>query len=197
MKKREKQIEKLLVIAKVPPDRLEKARQELNWRIPVISKGSSELRKLKSQEDNNDYFDAIEKSAGYLVSALKHLKTHAYGHAQFWFHSFLSPDPTTTNVWEEAIEEQQVFKMLEEILTAARKARISRVGRPEALWKQVLVEGAYLAFDSIKSPELRATERGPFYQFAMAFCEAAAGEGFDEEILLQVRKALKARSQRE
>src|SRR4051794_16055231 len=191
MKKREKQIEKLLVIAKVPPDNLDKARQELNWRIPVISRGSSELRKLKNPRDHNDYFDAIEKSAESLVTALKHLKTHNYGHAQFWFPSFLSRDPTTTtNVWEEAIEEKQVFKMLGEILTAAREAKISKDGRPLLHWKRVLVRQAYLAFESIKSPGLRATERGPFCQFAMTFCEAAEDKDVGS-ILLQVREVLK------
>jgi hypothetical protein len=190
MKALQKQIEKLLVIAKVPPDKLDKARQELNWRIRAARKFSSGYRKQKNPQEHNEYFEDIERSATSLIAAIKRVETNEHAALHFWWE------------WQETWGEapKQVFGTLDRIVKSARDSKRARKpdkkrwGRPELLWKQALVDGAYFAFHSIKSPELRATERGEFYQFAMTFCEAAA-EGFEGEILLQVRKALKGRSQ--
>ena len=192
-KKLEEQIANLLELAKVPSERRGKARDDLAQRIRIACHNAKTLHQRKNPQDHNDPFDAIEKASTSLKAAIKDLdkEPNKWAHVEFWSAHFLVPGLTAVQALEANLDPKQVFGLLDKIETTARGARVSRIGRPEALVKQVLVRQAYLAFEAIKSPELKASQyhKGSFYRFAELFCEAAEGKDVGP-IDRQVRQVL-------
>jgi hypothetical protein len=151
------------------------------------------LHQRKNPQDHNDIFDAIDKASTSLKAAIKDLdkEQNKVARLAFWDAHFFASDLTAAQILEADLNPKQVFGLLDKIETTARGARVSRIGRPEALVKQVLVRQAYVAFEAIKSPELKASQyhEGPFYHFAESFCEAAEGKRVGS-IDRQVRQVL-------
>ena len=205
---RQKQIDKLLQIAKVPSEKQVKARQDLEYRLRLAQHMSTLALQRKNPKDHNSYFDGIEKAVTSLIKGIKRLETNGPAEADFWFSSAFEPEPIFKGTRKSSVEQvasiesarkanvDQVLTTLEKILLASREGRYNRMGRPGAIWKQRLVYYAHELFESMKAPEMRASEYapGPFYLFVKLFCETAMGEDVGT-ITLQIRRALKRHSQ--
>jgi predicted nucleic acid-binding protein len=116
-----------------------------------------------SPAKHNAPLDKIERAR--LIAALEQLRRHPYAHASFWrFEAF---GPVNANEFERA----DVIPTLTNIRDAARKARVSKTGRPRNFRKQQIVDLA-LAFCARFSPKKPSNDVNNFFPcFAERFFE--------------------------
>ena len=92
-----------------------------------------------SPAKHNAPLDKIERASDRLITALEQLRRHPHAHASFWRFEAFGP------VYASEFERADVIPSLTNIRDAARKARVSRTGRPRNFRKQQIVDLA-LAF---------------------------------------------------
>jgi hypothetical protein len=139
-----------------------------------------------SPAKHNAPLDKIERAR--LIAALEQLRRHPYAHASFWrFEAF---GPVNANEFERA----DVIPTLTNIRDAARKARVSKTGRPRNFRKQQIVDLA-LAFCARFSPKKPSNDVNNFFPcFAERFFELSTESSVDGQghgITRQVKVALK------
>jgi hypothetical protein len=141
-----------------------------------------------SPAKHNAPLDKIERASDRLIAALEQLKRHPYAHVSFWRFEAFGP------VYASEFERADVTATLTNIRDAARKARVSRTGRPRNYRKQHIVDLA-LAFCARFSPKKPSSDANNFFPaFAERFFELATGssvEGEGHGISRQVKVALK------
>ena len=132
--------------------------------------------------------DKIDRASDRLIAALEQLRRHPYAHASFWRFEAFRP------VYASEFERADVIATLTNIRDAARKARVSRTGRPRNFRKQQIVDLA-LAFCARFSPKTPSNDVNNFFPpFAERFFELSTESsvgGPGHGISRQVRVALK------
>jgi hypothetical protein len=140
-----------------------------------------------SPAKHNAPLDKIERASDRLIAALEQLRRHPYAHVSFWRFAAFGPAASE-------LERAGVIPTLTNIRAAARKARISRTGRPRNYHKQQIVDLA-LAFCARFSPKRPSSDVNNFFPpFAERFFELATDsfvEGTGHGIGRQVKAALK------
>jgi hypothetical protein len=142
-----------------------------------------------SPAKHNTPLDKIERVSDRLIAALEQLRRHPYAHASFWRFAALGP------VHAGELESAGVRTTLKNIRDAARRARISRTGRPRNFRKQQIVDVA-LAFCARFSPNRPSGDANNFFlHFAERFFEhstglsiADKGHGIDRQIKVALRR---------
>ena len=141
-----------------------------------------------SPAKHNAPLDKIERASDRLIAALEQLRRHLYAHASFWRFEAFGP------VYASEFERADVIATLTNIRDAARKARVSRTGRPRNFRKQQIVDLA-LAFCARFSPKTPSNDVNNFFPpFAERFFELSTESsvgGPGHGISRQVRVALK------
>ena len=141
-----------------------------------------------SPAKHNAPLDKIERASDRLIAALEQLRRHPYAHASFWRFAAFGP------VYASEFERADVISTLTNIRDAARKARVSRTGRPRNFRKQQIVDLA-LAFCARFSPKRPSSDVNNFFPpFAERFFELSTEssvEGKGHGISRQVKVALK------
>ena len=141
-----------------------------------------------SPAKHNAPLDKVERASDRLIAALEELRRHPYAHASFWRFEAFGP------VYASEFERADVIPTLANIRAAARKARISRTGRPRNYHKQQIVDLA-LSFCAKFSPKRPSSDVTNFFPpFAERFFELATDssvEGTGHGIGRQVKVALK------
>ena len=136
---------------------------------------------------HNAPLDKIERASDRLIAALKQLRRHPYAHVSFWRFAAFGP------VYASEFERAGVIPTLTNIRDAARKARVSRTGRPRNFRKQHIVDLA-LAFCARFSPSRPSSDVNNFFpRFTKRFFEHSTGLSVDEKgqgIERQIRVAL-------
>ena len=118
-----------------------------------------------SPAKHNAPLDKIERASDRLIAALEQLRRHPYAHASFWRFEAFGP------VYASEFERAGVIPTLTNIRDAARKARVSRTGRPRNFRKQQIVDLA-LAFCARFSPKRPSSDVNNFFPpFAKRFFE--------------------------
>jgi hypothetical protein len=132
--------------------------------------------------------DKIERASDRLIAVLEQLRRHPHAHASFWRFEAFGP------VYTSEFERADVIPTLTNIRDAARKARVSRIGRPRNFRKQHIVDLA-LAFCARFSPKKPSDDVNNFFPpFAERFFELSTEssvEGPGHGISRQVKAALK------
>ena len=140
-----------------------------------------------SPAKHNAPLDKIERASDRLIAALEQLRRHPYAHASFWRFEAFGP------VYASEFERADVIPTLTNIRDAARKARVSRTGRPRNFRKQQIVDLA-LAFCAKFSPKRPSSDPNNFFpHFAKRFFEYSTGLSVDDKgqgIDRQIRVAL-------
>jgi len=141
-----------------------------------------------SPAKHNAPLDKVERASDRLIAALEELRRHPYAHASFWRFEAFGP------VYASEFERADVIPTLTNIRDAARKARVSRTGRPRKFRKQHIVDLA-LAFCARFSPKKPSNDVNNFFPyFAERFFELSTEtsvEGHGHGITRQVKVALK------
>jgi hypothetical protein len=136
----------------------------------------------------NAPLDKIERASGKLIAAVEQLRRHPYSHASFWRFAAFGP------VYDDRFERPDVMRTLKNIRDAARKARVSRTGRPRNVRKQQIVDLA-LVFCARFSPERPSSDVNNFFPpFAERFFQLAtdpSARGTPNGVDRQIRQALK------
>jgi hypothetical protein len=122
-----------------------------------------------SPAKHNAPLDKIERASGRLIAALEQLKGHPYAHASFWRFAAFGP------VYVNGFKRPDVMGPLTKIRDAARRARVSRTGRPPDFRKQHIVDLA-LAFCARFSRRRPSSDVNNFFPaFAERFFELSTG----------------------
>ena len=141
-----------------------------------------------SPAKHNAPLDAIEAAVNRLIATLDELRRHPLAHAGFWRFAAFGP------VRAGEFERPGVTSTLSAIREAARKGRLSKIGRPRNSRKQQIVDLA-LAFCARFSPKRPSSDANNFFLlFAELFFEHSTGlsvEGKGNGISRQVAVALK------
>ena len=141
-----------------------------------------------SPAKHNAPLDEIERASDRLIAALEQLRRHPHAYASFWRFAAFGP------VYASEFERAGVIPTLTNIRDAARKARVSRTGRPRNFRKQQIVDLA-LAFCARFSPKRPSSDVNNFFPpFAERFFEHSTGLSVEEKghgIGRQIRVALK------
>ena len=128
-----------------------------------------------SPAKHNAPLDKIERAHDRLITALEQLRRHPYAHASFWRFAAFGP------VYVNEFERPDVMGTLTNIRDAARKARVSRTGRPRNFRKQHIVDLA-LAFCARFSPKRPSTDANNFFPpFAERFFEHSTRFSVEEK----------------
>ena len=141
----------------------------------VAARGTPEPRLVPqpSPAKHNAPLDEIERATNRLIAALKQLRCHPHAYANFW--SFAAFGPVYVSEFERA----GVIPTLTDIRDAARKARVSRTGRPRNYRKQHIVDLA-LAFCARFSPKKPSSDVNNFFlPFVERFFELATGSSVE------------------
>jgi hypothetical protein len=189
----------LIALAEVPIERQSEAREWLTFWLGSangVSSGKSRARstfEAATQRgvpaDHNERLIAVERAAVQLEGVLLDLRKRGYAHSDFWMNEVFG------KIRGGAVESAGLFRMLTAIRTAARAAKVKRVGRPPAAENLRLVKLAH-DFYSEYSPRrptatISKTERG-FLLFAARFYTAVTGASVNPEHLLRpVRSVLR------
>ena len=143
---------------------------------------------LPSPAKHNAPLDKVEQATDRLIAALEELRRHPHAHASFWRFEAFGP------VCASELERADAIPTLTNIRDAARKARVSRTGRPRNFRKQQIVDLA-LAFCARFSPKRPSNDVNNFFPpFAERFFELSTEssvEGQGNGISRQVKVALK------
>ena len=121
-----------------------------------------------SPAKHNAPLDKVERASDRLIAALEELRRHPHAHASFWRFQAFGP------VYASEFERADVIPTLTNIRDAARKARVSRTGRPRNFRKQQIVDLA-LAFCARFSPKKPSNDVNNFFP---PFALAARRRGF-------------------
>jgi hypothetical protein len=135
----------------------------------------------------NAPLDAIERATDRLLAALDELRRHPHAHGNFWRLATFGP------VNDSQAERTDVMSALKNIRHAARKARVSRTGRPPDFRKQNIIDLA-LAFCARFSTSRPSGDVKKFFpNFAERFFECSTGSyvGKGNGIQRQVTVALR------
>ena len=180
-------IDELLRLAGVSTER-SAARRWLESAL-AAARGTPEPRLVPqpSPAKHNAPLDEIERASNRLIAALKQLRRHPHAYASFWRFAAFGP------VYASEFERAGVMPTLTNIRDAARKARVSRTGRPPNFRKQQIVDLA-LAFCARFSPNRPSSDVNNFFpSFAKRFFEYSTGLSVDDKgqgIDRQIRVAL-------
>ena len=167
-------IDELLRLAGVSTER-SAARRWLESAL-AAARGTPERRLVPqpSPAKHNAPLDKIERASDRLIAALKQLRSHPHAYASFWRFAAFGP------VYVSEFERAGVIPTLTNIRDAARKARVSRTGRPRNYRKQHIVDLA-LAFCARFSPKRPSSDVNNFFPpFAERFFELATGSSVGE-----------------
>jgi hypothetical protein len=142
---------------------------------------------LPSPAKHNAPLDKVERATDRLIAALEELRRHPHAHASFWRFEAFGP------VYASELERADAIPTLTNIRDAARKARVSRTGRPRNFRKQQIVDLA-LAFCARFSPNRPSSDVNNFFPpFAKRYFEYSTGLSVDDKgrgIDRQIRVAL-------
>ena len=111
---------------------------------------------LPSPAKHNAPLDKVEQATDRLIAALEELRRHPHAHASFWRFEAFGP------VCASELERADAIPTLTNIRDAARKARVSRTGRPRNFRKQQIVDLA-LAFCARFSPKRPSNDVNNFF----------------------------------
>ena len=188
-------IDELLRLAGIPTEN-SAARRWLESAL-VAARGKLEPRLLAagashvpqpSPAKHNAPLDKIGRASDRLIAALEQLRRHPHAHASFWRFAAFGP------VYASEFERDGVMPTLTNIRDAARKAHVSKTGRPRNFRKQQIVDLA-LAFCARFAPKRPSSDVNNFFPpFAERFFELATDSsvgGTGHGIGRQVKVALK------
>jgi hypothetical protein len=140
-----------------------------------------------SPAKHNAPLDAIEGATDRLIATLDELRRHPLAHAGFWRFAAFGP------VRASGFESAGVTSTLKKIREAARKGRLSTIGRPRNFRKQHILNLA-LAFCARFSRTRPSSDANNFFPpFAELFFERSTGlsvKGKGHGISRQIRVAL-------